>query len=334
MQRKTLGYLLALLVVVAVVVVGLVLVLQDEENETSSGSTTGTYRVALLVNGPINSSGWNNVGKAGVELVENELGVQVTYSENLVEADYESVFRQYAQEGYDLVVGHGDEFVPAANVVAQEFPDLDFAVIGNYGNNNANLGVLAFRAGEMGYLLGTVAAVKSETHKIAYLGGQDLPVMQELATLYERGAKAYNPEIEVSVDWVGDWNDPDHAREMAQGLIEEGVDVLAVNAGGGDWAVFQAAEEAGIYVVASGTDQHESAPAAILTSAVLDVPHLLLEGVTLAQANRWEGGRYTFGIQEGTQDLAPFYGLLTPEQETTVNTVRDGILSGVINTAP
>ncbi len=333
MQKKTMGYI-ALLAVAVVIAVGLFLALRGGGKETSSDSTTGTYRVALLINGPIDLGGWNSVGKAGVQLIENELGVQIAYSENVAEADYESTFRQYAKDGYDFVVGHGDEFVPAANVVAKEFPDTNFAVIGNYGNNNTNLGILAFRAGEMGYLLGTVAAVKSETNKIAYIGGQDLPVMQELATLYERGAKAYNPEIEVSVQWVGDWNNPDQAREIAQGLIGKGFDVLAVNAGGGDWAVFQAAEEAGIYVVASGTDQHESAPAAILTSAVLNVPHLLLEGVTLAQANRWEGGRYTFGIQEATQNLAPFYGLLTPEQEAIITTVKDGILSGVINTAP
>jgi basic membrane protein A len=233
MQKKTMGYI-TLLVVVVVVAAGAFLVLRDEGKTTSSDPSTGTYRVALLVNGPIDSSGWNSVGQAGVELIKNELGVQITYSENVAEADYESTFRQYAQEGYDFIVGHGDEFVPAANVVAKEFPNTKFAVIGDYGNNNTNLGVLAFRAGEMGYLLGTVAAVKSETNKIAYIGGQDLPVMEELATLYEQGAKAYKPDIEVSVQWVGDWNDPDHAKEIAQGFIDQGFDVLAVNAG---WAV-------------------------------------------------------------------------------------------------
>jgi basic membrane protein A len=61
---------------------------------------------------------------------------------------------------------------------------------------------------------------------------------------------------------------------------------------------------------------------------------LLLEGATLVQQGRWEGKQYKFGLQEGAQELAPFYGLLTPEEEAKVNAIKQDILTSKIDVAP
>ena len=61
---------------------------------------------------------------------------------------------------------------------------------------------------------------------------------------------------------------------------------------------------------------------------------MLLAGATLAKQGRWEGKQYKFGLAEGVQNLAPFYGLVTAEQESKINQVKNDILTGKIDTTP
>ena len=91
------------------------------------------------------------------------------------------------------------------------------------------------------------------------------------------------------------------------------------------------AQAQGVYSIGSGTDRYDSAPDAIVTSAVLRVPQLLLEGATLARKGRWEGRHYAFGIQQNAQDLAPFRELLTAAQVQIVDQLRVKLILGEID---
>ena len=306
------------------------------ENETSSNTgpqTPNAFKVAMIIGGPIDDNGWGQVGYEGLKLIEKELGAEIAYAAAVADADAENLFRQYAKEGFDFVIGHGAGYPDAAKTVAEEFPRTKFAVVTSFAGNNKNLGALTFRSGEIGYLAGTVAALKTKTNKVAWIGAFDYPVLREQATFFERGAKTMNPEIEVSIKWVESWTDQAKAREVAQALIESGYDVLLGNADTAALGIIDAAEKAGVYAIAVGKDQHELAPATILTSLMLHVPELTLRGAIMVQKGRWEGKQYKLGLREGVHELAPFYGLLTPEEEGIVIGIRDKILLGEIDTS-
>ncbi len=81
--------------------------------------------------------------------------------------------------------------------MAEEFPRTNFTIVGSYAGNNNNFGALSFRDGELGYLTGVIAALKTKTNEVAYIGGEPYRHVQERAILFERGAS--KPEIEVSV---------------------------------------------------------------------------------------------------------------------------------------
>lgn len=329
---------------------GLVLILAlsacggtPSDKSLGADAAVNKFRVAIVISGRVDALGWNNIGFAGLKLLEDELEAEVDYveiPEGLTSQDAPfqdaatNAFRRFAADGYDFIVGHGGEFVATAQAVAKEFPRSIFAVIAGHGSNNVNLGTLAFRADEMGYLLGVVSALKSNTNKIAYIGGQDLPVMKELAGAFGHGANVTNPSIEVSTHWLANWNDPDGAVKVGRELIQAGYDVLVVNAGGADQAIFELAQAEGVYAKGSGSDRHDAAPDAIVTSAVLRVPRLLFEGATLARLGHWEGRNYTFGLRQNAQDLAPFYGMLTPAQEEVIDSVRAKLMRGEIDASP
>lgn len=293
----------------------------------------GSFKVAMLLPGPIDDGAWSQSGYEGLQLIEKELGAQVAYTTSVPQEEEEikKILRQYAEEGYDFIIGLGGEYIPSAEAVAEEFPRTKFAVTAGYPGNNKNLGGIGFREAEMAYLAGVVAALKTKTNKLAYIGGEAYPHTIEQTVLFERGAKTINPSIEVAIEWVESWSDPVRAKEIAQAQIASGADVLLAVVDGGDPGVFEAAENAGIYAIAWSSDLHDLAPKTILTSVVQRMPALVLEGATLVQQGRWEGKQYRFGLQEGVQDLAPFYEMLTSEEEAKVKAIRDDILIGKID---
>lgn len=324
---------LTLLAITILVAAGCAGITGSPEVAANNSKNTG-FKVAMLLPGPEDDGGWSQAGYEGLKLIEKELGAETAFTANVTEEASKGLLRQYANKGYDFIIGHGGEYIPAAETVAKEFPRIKFAVIAGYAGNNKNFGALSFRDGEVGYLTGVVAALKTETGKVAYVGGEPYTHMKEQATLFERGAKATNPKLETSIEWVESWVDQDKAREIAQNLIESGVDVIVVDADTAGLAIHEVAQQEGIKTIGWALDQHELAPDTIVTSAIQRVPVLVLEGAILVQQGRWEGKQYKFGLQEGAQELAPFYGFLTSEEEAYVQAVHNDIIAGKINVSP
>jgi basic membrane protein A len=308
---------------------------------TAVAQAPGAFKVAILLPGPINDNAWNQAGYQGLKLIQKQLGAQVTYRASVPPADWEKLFRQYAKQGVDFLIVHSEDYLAAAELVAKEFPRVKFAVTGSYAGNNHNFGALAFRSGEIGYLAGVVAALKTKTNKVAYIGGQPYPITKEEAALLKRGAKDTKPSVVASINWVNSWSDADKARKIALAQIAAGADVLVTDAGEANRGVLKAAQESqGVYAIgwmhsSDGVGQTKQlTPEFLLTSVVQQVPSLLLEGATLVQQGRWEGKQYKFGLLEGVQDLAPFNGSLNPQEEAHVKSVKQNIIIGKIDVSP
>ena len=302
----------------------------------SNGGESDAFKVAMLLPGPVDDQGWSQAGYEGLQLVEKELGAEVAFAASVPEDDVEKekLSRQYAEAGFDLIIGHGGNYVSAIERVAEEFPRTKFALITGHSGNNKNLGAVAFDSLEIGYLVGTVAALKTKTNRISFIGGvPDADLLEEAAGI-ERGARATNPAIEVSIEWVGSWTDPVRAKEIAQAQLEAGADVFLTDSDKGNIAVIRAVESAGVYAISWGTVERELAPSTLLTTVIQRVPVLVLETAILVRQGRWEGKQYIFGLREKAYDLAPFYGLLSPEEEAVVRATRDYVLAGNIAASP
>jgi len=298
----------------------------------ASNSEAADFKVAVLLPDEEDDKGWSQSGYEGLKLIEKELGATVAFTPEASPEEAKAIASQYADDGYNFIIGHGNEYIPAFKVVAERYPRTKFAVSAPYTGNNKNFGGLAFRDDELGYLAGVVAAQKSQSQKIVFIGGESFPNLVDLAKAYERGAKSIDPSTEVTIEWVGNWVDQDRAREITQAHIDAGADIFAVNADVAGLAVHELASNTpGVYSIGWVLDQHELAPETIITSGMQSVPKTYLEATILVRQGRWEGKLYRFGLQEGAHQLAPFYGLLTPEQEEQVNAVQAGIMTGDID---
>ena len=83
-------------------------------------------KIAMIMPGPITDNDWNSVGYNGLEAAAKALGVEVTYAENVSDADAERLLRDFAQRGYGLIFAHSFSFGDAALNAAEDFPNTVF----------------------------------------------------------------------------------------------------------------------------------------------------------------------------------------------------------------
>src|SRR4030042_2805518 len=158
-------------------------------------------KVALVMPGSLADQGYNAAAYAGLMAVEKGWGAEVAYSEMVPLAEYEETFRDFAAEGYDVVIGHGFEFGDPIEIIAPEFPDTSFLVV-NGLVSGPNYASLLHQNHQTAYVCGYIAARMSETGKLGALGGFAYPVIIQQLEAYKLGAQSVDPNMEVTTAYV------------------------------------------------------------------------------------------------------------------------------------
>jgi basic membrane lipoprotein Med (substrate-binding protein (PBP1-ABC) superfamily) len=152
--------------------------------------------------------------------------IEYKASENVSNADYERVMREYATAGNVLIVGEAFGVEAAARKVAKDFPKVSF-LMGSSGKPQApNFSVFDNYIQEPAYLSGMIAGGMSKSNKIGMVGGFPIPEVNRLMNAFMAGAKETNPKVEFSVSFINSWFDPPKAKEAAFAMIDKGADVL------------------------------------------------------------------------------------------------------------
>ena len=301
-------------------------------NSSPEATTSSSFRVAMVTIGHKDNHSWAQSCFEGLNLIKDKFNAQVDFTDKIDGEHSEAAIRKYAQSGYDLVIAASGAYIKAAEKVAKEFPRTKFALITTYPGNNRNLGAVAFRSGEVGYLTGALAAMKTKSNKVGYIVGAAYPVYKEEEALFRRGVKATNPSVQASTAFLNTWSDTDKATKVATDMVASGVDVLALNADEAGLAALKTVtQKPGVLVIGWGKDQYKLAPGKVLTSVLEDIPNLVLNAAVLTQEGRWEGKLYKFGLKEKIYDFAPFRGSLTSHEEDTFKTIRDAVTTGQID---
>jgi basic membrane protein A and related proteins len=307
----------------------------QEELTTSPSDSENRFQVAGIFTGSIKDGSWSQANYEGLKLIEKQYNAEIAYTEDVSEIDSEALIRRYAEQGYDLIIGHSGGYIQAMEKVAKDFPEIKFALVTTYPGNNKNLGAVAFRSGEVGYLSGVLAAMKTKTNKVGYMVGYDYPVYQEEEALFRRGATETKPNIEVYTEFLQTWTDAEKGNKVVRDWLEKGVDIVAINADeAGTLGLKLACEKPGVYGIGWTKDQYNLVPGKILTSVLQNIPELVLKIATLVQQGRWEGKQYKYGLREKIYDFAPFRGTITAEEEAKFNQIKEQVITGKIDITP
>jgi len=252
----------ALLAVLAIGAVGC-----SSGTDDTAGGDDGVTKVAVLFPGVIYDKSWNQQGYEGLARAQEEVGVEIAYTENVKHDEQIEIFRNYAQQGYDIIIGHGGEMMDAALTVAEEYPDIEF-VVTNGSECAENVTSIRISYPDMGYLAGVFAGSMTETNKVAIVLAEPVPLVQLGEKGFEMGVARANPDAEVYTVMTGDWADVNKAREAAVALIADGVDVLFHILDAADVGVLTAAEDESVMAIGLYTDQSHIAPGAVIGSAL------------------------------------------------------------------
>ena len=245
---------------------------------------------------------FNEGAYVGAERYKKETGDSYRGFEVTNPAQREQAMRKMAQRKSDPVVGIGFAQGPAVEVVAGEFPDTRFAIVDSVVDK-PNVQSVVFKEHEGAFLVGLLAAMKSESAKIGFVGGMDIPLIRRFACGFEQGAKFANPKVEVITNMTGTtpsaWNDPGRGAELSRGQFDRGVDVIFAAAGGTGVGVYQAAVDAGKYAIGVDSNQNYLHPGSMLTSMLKRVDNAVFDVMSSAKKGDWKPGIKVLGLAEG-----------------------------------
>jgi basic membrane protein A len=278
-----------------------------------------------------NEAVWN-----GVKRFTADTGISVREVEPTNEAQVEQGLKKLAKRGNSPIVAVGFSSANALSAAAQAYPDTKFTLI-DMVVPEANVQNVVFKEHEGSFLVGALAALKSETGTIGFVGGMDIPLISRFGCGYEQGAKHINANITVLQKMTGStpaaWGNPSKGGEITRSQIEAGADVIFAAAGGTGMGVYQAAADAGKLAIGVDSNQNHLQPGTMLTSMVKRVGVAAYKSYTDAKDGTWSAGVTAMGLAEGGVDWAldeHNRSLVTADMETKVNAIKASIIAGDI----
>jgi len=274
-------------------------------------------RVGIVFDiGGKNDRSFNAAAWEGVKRAQQDLDICLYDVEPGNPTSIEPAMRAFAEKNFDLIIGVGFAQGPIMQKVALDYPNNKFAIIDGVifeadGKTPLkNVASLVFREHEGSYLVGMIAASKSKTGTLGFLGGMDIPLIHRFAKGYQEGALSVNPNAKFVVNYVGvtdgAWNNPGKGKELSLAQIEKGADVIFTAAGNSGLGAFDAVEqygknaqgEANKFVIGVDSNQNGVKPGFVLTSMVKKVDNAVYDVVNEVLNGRFQGGFHVFGLDK------------------------------------
>lgn len=276
------------------------------------------------------------VFRNGAEKFVMDTGIRVREFEPQNEEQREQGLRTLAQRGQSPIVAVGFNMASAVTKVAAEYPDVQFAIIDSVVDL-PNVQSMLFAEHEGSFLVGALAAMASETDKVGFVGGMDIPLISKFACGYEQGAKYVTENAEVFQNMTGStpaaFGDPARGSELAKSQIAKGADVVFAAAGGTGIGVYQAAKDEGVYAIGVDSNQNYLQPGTMLTSMVKKVGFATYQTWKEAEAGNFQPGIKVFDLASGGVDYAMDQyneALITDEMKAEVESIKADIIAGKI----
>jgi basic membrane protein A len=342
MNAKILSVLLFSILIFTVSSCGTLTEANDEKSKIKVG-------IVFDIGGK-NDRSFNAAAWEGVRRAQKDFDIVLRDVEPGNPTSIEPAMRAFAERNFDLIIGVGFAQGPIMQKVATDFPNIKFAIVDGVildkeGKPLPNVASLVFREHEGSYLVGMIAAQKSKTGILGFVGGMDIPLIHRFETGYEEGARSINPNIKVIDNYVGvtdsAWNNPGKGKELALNQIDKGADVIFTAAGNSGLGAFDAVEqygknesgEANKFVIGVDSNQNGQKPGFVLTSMVKRVDNAVYDVVKEILDGKFAGGFHTFGLDKDGVAYAMDDNnktLISPEILQKVEEAKGKIVAGEI----
>lgn len=264
------------------------------------------------------------------------------YLQSNSDSDYITNLNSAVQANFDITFGIGFKLETAINDIAQQFPDNHFAIVDSIVEQ-PNVASLNFKDHEAAFLAGVAAASTSETGHIGFIGGVEGVVIDRFEAGYVAGAKTINPDIQVSVEYVGSFADAPRGHQLAAAMYANGADIIFQAAGESGNGVFSEAKDLvandpslNIWVVGVDMDQEAEGVIEIdgeerhltLTSTLKQVGESVKLFIEKTQESGFEAGNTVYGLADGGVGITD--GNMSEESLALVKEYSEKIVAGEV----
>jgi len=287
--------------------------------DSSKPGASGTASAAKVIKvgmaydvGGRGDQSFNDAAAKGLDKAKADLKAdtkEATAVNGEPESAREERLQQLIDAGYVNVVAVGFAYAPAVKKVAAANPDVKFALIDSTDATGPNIENLTFAENEGSFLVGAAAALKSKTGSVGFIGGVNVDLIKKFEAGYVAGAKAVNPAIKVQVKYLtqppdfSGFGDPAKGKTAADGMFQQGADVVYAAAGGSGGGMFTAAKAAGKMAIGVDSDQALTAPAGvrdvIITSMIKAVDVATFDFIKGLTEDKFTAGTKVYDLKAG-----------------------------------
>ncbi|CEP77640.1 BMP family ABC transporter substrate-binding protein [Defluviitoga tunisiensis] len=322
-------------------------------------TASAKLRIALLLNGNLGDMSFFDSAAAGMKTIEKELGATI----KIIEAgpdpsNWEPALADLSEMGWDLIIVGTPTMAEFVENIAPLYPKQKYIFFDgsvDYSKGGLdNVYSIQYKQNEGSFLAGALAAMVTSSNLsfanpekyIGFLGGMDYPIINDFLIGYIQGAKYIDPDIKVSISYVGNFVDAAKGKELSLAQYNQGVDVSFNVAGGAGLGQIEAAYEVKKYVIGVDSDQallfEKHSPEKtehILTSMLKRVDNSLVHAVKRYVEGTLEFGKMeALGLKEGAVGLADnkYYRQIVPEEmRKKIEELSDKIVNDeiIVNTA-
>ncbi|MFE5409169.1 BMP family protein [Microbacterium sp. NPDC056569] len=286
--------------------------------------------------GGFNDKSFNQSALEGMERAADELGVEAIEVESSSANDYAPNLENLIAEGCTFIVSVGFKLSADTITSATANPDVDYAIIDDWADNTGakdddgndigdqvtdapNIKPLMFDTVQAAYLGGYAAAAWSAqagVNKVGTFGGIPIPPVTIFMDGFVDGVEKYNEDKGAAVEtygwdvaaqdgsFTGGFAANDTAKQTAQGILDQGVDVILPVGGPIYQSARDAITDAGSGTVMLGVDSD----LAVVDPSVADM-------VLVSIMKRIDEAVYQATIEASTGDfdVTPYVGTLENE---------------------
>jgi len=304
-------------------------------------AAAGPLRIAVIMPSSTTDMAFSQSMFDAVKTVQREMGgesaVKIAYSDNKFRTpDGAAAIRDYASQGYDIIIAHSSLYESSVDDVARDFPRTTFA----WGTDAKTFGlpnVYAYNAAaeEGGYVNGVLAAKLTKSRVIGVTGPLEVGDAKTYVSGFVQGVASVDPKIRVAKTWTGSFSDVAQMTQAAKTHIAAGADVLTGTSESAVGSIGVA--KASGRVLWFGTQQNQAplAPQIVVASQQYDWTGVLRQIINNRKAGKLGGQSYMARLNNGGLRIVynPAYKLSAAVKAAGDKAIRD-ISTGKLKVKP
>lgn len=298
-------------------------------------SAADHFAPAILFNADVvNDNAYNQQLLQGVQTYAERKDSDYQYRASADPATYQRHLEQLVAQGHDPILTPGPHTADIVKSVASTHPATTFITI-DYTLNLPNVRSILFGENEAAFLAGILAAMRSETGQLGFIGGMEIPAIRSFADGFIAGARSVKPNTELARVYLSDtspcpFDDPAAGYAAAQQLLDGGSDIIFAAAGASGEGALKAAAEAGALAVGVDSNQNGLYPGTVLTSVMKNLDRAVYVALVSERWGLWRTPVKRLGLAQGGVSVAMDAHnapLITDAMRQAITQARDRILA-------